>query len=133
LRCWRWTALVALAACLAGCATLGERETAASRAALRFATSVREADGPRACAALAPETRQEVEQSAESPCPEALLQEDLSYRGRVRSVDVYGQQARVVLDSDTLFLSHFPTGWRVTAAGCEPRPQRPYQCQVKAG
>ncbi|MGC0330673.1 hypothetical protein RKD23_003663 [Streptomyces sp. SAI-170] len=133
MRHWRWAVLVALTACLAGCATLGERETAASRAALRFADSVRQADGPRACAALAPETRQELEQSAESPCPEALLQEDLTYDGRVRSVQVYGQQARVVLDTDTLFLSRFPTGWRITAAGCEPRPQRPYQCQVKGG
>ncbi|MFI9150984.1 hypothetical protein [Streptomyces sp. NPDC053367] len=133
MRRWRWVALVAVAAGLAGCATLGERETAASRAAQRFAESVRREDGPRACAALAPETRQELEQSAESPCPEALLQEDLSYRGRVRSVQVYGQQAQVVLDGDTLFLSRFPTGWRVTAAGCEPRPQRPYQCQVKGG
>lgn len=119
--------------CVAGCATLGERETAASRAAVRFGESVRQADGARACAALAPKTRQELEQSAMSPCPEALLEEELSPAGRVRSVQVYGQRARVVLDGDTLFLASFPQGWKVTAAGCEPRPGEPYDCQVKGG
>jgi hypothetical protein len=131
LRRWRRALLAALTVCLAGCATLGEREAAVSRAALRFTESVRQADGPRACAALAPTTRQELEQSAKSPCPKALLEEQLSYGGPVRSVQVYGQQARVVLDGDTLFLSSFPSGWRITAAGCEPRPGQPYDCQVK--
>jgi hypothetical protein len=39
----------------------------------------------------------------------------------------------VVLERDTVFLSRFPTGWKVTAAGCVPRPGRPYQCAVKGG
>ena len=34
---------------------------------------------------------------------------------------------------DTVFLAHFPTGWKITAAGCRPRPQRPYQCEIKGG
>ncbi|MEV5173259.1 hypothetical protein AB0L10_19730 [Streptomyces flaveolus] len=133
--CWRRTGLAALlcAVCLSGCATLGERETAASRAAVRFEESVRRADGPRGCAALAPETRQEVEQSAESSCAKALPQERLPYGGAVRGVRVYGRQAQVVLDRDTLFLSAFPAGWLVTAAGCVPRPEQPYQCKVKGG
>jgi hypothetical protein len=48
-------------------------------------------------------------------------------------VDVYGRQARAVLASDTLFLSQFSDGWKIVAAGCEPRPGRPYQCSVKGG
>lgn len=120
-------------ASLTGCSTLGEREDAASRAAVRFEESVRRADASRACAALAPETRQEVEQSAESPCAKALPGEQLSYAGAVRGVHVYGRQAQVVLAGDTLFLSVFPGGWRVTAAGCVPRPRQPYQCKVKGG
>ncbi|MFF5531552.1 hypothetical protein ACFY71_03600 [Streptomyces cinerochromogenes] len=135
LPCWRRSGLTAIvcAVCLTGCATLGERETAASRAAVRFEESVRRADGPRGCAALAPETRQEVEQSAESPCAKALPDEQLPYGGAVRDVQVYGRQAQVVLDGDTVFLSAFPAGWLITAAGCVPRPEQPYQCKVKGG
>ncbi|MEU0967331.1 hypothetical protein ABZ357_18545 [Streptomyces sp. NPDC005917] len=118
---------------LTGCTTLGERETAASRAALSFEESLRRKDGARACAALAPQTRQEVEQSAKKPCVQALFDEELTQAGPVRGVQVYGRQARVVLHTDTLFLSAFPAGWKVTAAGCVPRPQQPYQCQVKGG
>ncbi|MGW3152172.1 MULTISPECIES: hypothetical protein [Streptomyces] len=132
---WRWTgvAVFTCAVGLAGCTTLGEREAAASTAALRFEESVRRADGTRACAALAPQTRQELEQSAKAPCAEALPGEQLTYGGLVREVQVYGQQAQVVLTTDTLFLSVFPSGWKVTAAGCAPRPQQPYQCQIKGG
>ncbi|MGQ4388544.1 hypothetical protein [Streptomyces sp. SAS_270] len=74
-----------------------------------------------------------MEQSAGSPCTKALPEEQLSYAGAVRKVHVYGRQAQVVLGTDTLFLSVFPAGWRVTAAGCVPRPEQPYQCKVKGG
>ncbi|MDT7841814.1 hypothetical protein RQC66_13825 [Streptomyces justiciae] len=132
---WRRTALMVLvcAAGLSGCATLGERETAASRAALRFERSVRQADWSRACAALAPQTRQELTESAKTSCVKALPDEELPYAGALRGSEVYGQQAQVVLTTDTLFLSAFPTGWLITAAGCEPRPHQPYQCKVKGG
>ncbi|MDK0523889.1 hypothetical protein [Streptomyces sp. ML-6] len=53
--------------------------------------------------------------------------------GPARTVDVYGRQARVVLTSDTLFLSQFADGWKVVAAGCRPLTGRPYQCSVKGG
>ncbi|NUO46574.1 MAG: hypothetical protein HOV82_31625 [Streptomyces sp.] len=132
---WRRTGLMVLvcAVSLTGCATLGERESAASRAALRFERSVRQADWSRACAALAPQTRRELTQSAKAPCVKALAEEQLPYAGALRGSEVYGQQAQVVLTTDTLFLSSFPTGWLITAAGCEPRSQQPYQCQVKGG
>ncbi|MEU6091635.1 hypothetical protein ABZ865_33640 [Streptomyces sp. NPDC047085] len=118
---------------LVGCSTLGEREAAASGAALRFEESVRQGEGARACAALAPETRRELEESAKTACVKALLDERLPRAGAVRGVQVYGRQARVVLAADTLFLSFFPAGWKITAADCVPRPQQPYQCQIKGG
>jgi hypothetical protein len=124
---------VACTVCLSSCSTLGEREAAASRAAARFEESVRRADGARACAALAPETRQEVQQSARMPCVKALFEQQVAPAGAVREVQVYGRQARVVLAADTLFLSVFPAGWKITAAGCKPRPHQPYQCQIKGG
>ncbi|MFH8701413.1 hypothetical protein [Streptomyces chartreusis] len=120
-------------AVLTACSTPGERETAASAAAERFANNVRHSDGTRACAALAPETRQELEQSAKTSCAKAILDEQLPDAGALQGIEVYGQQARAVLTADTLFLSSFPAGWMITAAGCVPRPHQPYQCQVKGG
>lgn len=131
---WSCAALLAFAcAVLTGCSTPGEREAAASAAAENFANSVRHFDGARACAALAPETRQELEQSAKTSCAKAILDSQLPGAGALQSIEVYGQQARAVLTADTLFLSSFPAGWRITAAGCVPRPHQPYACQVKGG
>ncbi|QZY20220.1 hypothetical protein [Streptomyces decoyicus] len=89
------------------------------------------------CAALAPATNEELEQSAKSGCVQAIGQaiheQELPAAGAVQGVDVYGDQARVLLEQDTVFLAHFSTGWKLTAAGCRPRPQRPYQCEIKGG
>lgn len=85
------------------------------------------------CASLAPDTRSELEDSKKAACAAALAADELPPGGPVRTVDVYGRQARVVLASDTLFLSQFPSGWKVVAVGCTPQPGRPYQCTVKGG
>ncbi len=85
------------------------------------------------CEALAPGTRSELEDSQERPCLEVITDQDLPEAGEPRSIDVYGRQARVVAEGDTLFLSQFGTGWKVVAAGCLPEPGQPYQCTVKGG
>lgn len=128
----RSTVLAAVAVvALAGCGQLSGREDAAAASALRFEERLAASDSPGLCAALAPATREELEESAEQDCVAAVTEADLPEGGPVRRVDVYGQQARVVLDTDTLFLAAFADGWRVTAAGCEPRPRQPYSCELK--
>ncbi|MEW2587149.1 hypothetical protein [Streptomyces virginiae] len=47
--------------------------------------------------------------------------------------EVYGRQAMVRLSGHTLFLSQCGKGWKVVAAGCTPRPDRPFDCQVERG
>ncbi|MEU9014578.1 hypothetical protein AB0D12_33450 [Streptomyces sp. NPDC048479] len=118
---------------LTGCAAVTGREQAASRAVERFETSLREGDGVQACAALAPGTVEELEDTAEADCPAAVADAPPPKAGAVRLVNVYGRQARVVLNGDTVFLSVFPDGWKVTAAGCSPRAGQPYKCIVKGG
>jgi hypothetical protein len=118
---------------VAACGGPGERGAAASAAAAAFERARAEGDGAAMCAALAPETRGEVEESEKKACAEAISAQELPSGGLVRGVDVYGRQARAVLASDTLFLSQFSDGWKIVAAGCEPRPGRPYQCSVKGG
>ncbi|MFF8605674.1 hypothetical protein ACF06X_07020 [Streptomyces sp. NPDC015346] len=128
--------LVVLAA-VGGCGTLPERRDEVTAEVTRFEQAVAAGEHGRLCAALAPATREELEQSAKSRCEQAVGQaieeRELEAAGAVRGVDVYGDQARVVLERDTVFLAHFPAGWKVTAAGCLPRPQRPYACEIKGG
>jgi len=87
-----------------------------------------------ACDLLAPGTREELEQSGDTSCPEALADAGLPDTTTVTSADVYGDNARVVLDGDTgdtVFLARFGSQWKVTAAGCKARPDLPYDCDVK--
>ncbi|MBT2444327.1 hypothetical protein J7E93_30385 [Streptomyces sp. ISL-36] len=119
-----------LGASLAGCADVDDRAAAAETAAVRFTAALAEPGTGGACDALAPATREELEQ--EGPCPQALASLGLDPDvGRVVGADVYGSQARVVFERDNVFLASFPEGWKVTAAGCTPRQGRPAQCEVK--
>jgi hypothetical protein len=118
---------------LTGCASVENRGDAAASVALRLLTAAQSDDGAGACAVLAPETRAELIDSAGRPCPEAILDEDLPGPGRVEATAVFGQWAQVRLAGDTLFLAVFPEGWRVVAAGCTPRPERPYDCTLQGG
>jgi hypothetical protein len=118
---------------LAGCASVDERGTAAAAVASRLLTAVDAGDAAAACATLAPETVAELEQSAGKTCAEAILDEDLAKPAPVTGTQVYGQWAQVRLTDDTVFLATFPGGWRVVAAGCTARRQRPYDCILQGG
>ncbi|MEV0719669.1 hypothetical protein [Asanoa sp. NPDC050611] len=127
------TVVLAAALALAGCGGPGGREDAAAAVAVRLLDAVDQGDGDAACATLAPETLADLEQSADQPCAEAILGEDLPGPGQVTTTNVYGQWAQVRLDTDTVFLAVFRGGWRVVAAGCEPRGDRPYDCTLQGG
>jgi uncharacterized protein YceK len=118
---------------MAGCSSVGDREDAASAAAVRLLTAVDQRDGAQACAALAPDTASELQESAGKPCQQAILDEDLPKPGAVTGIAVYGQWAQVRLAGDTLFLAVFPGGWRVVAAGCTAQGDQPYDCTLQKG
>ncbi|GAA0816663.1 hypothetical protein [Spirilliplanes yamanashiensis] len=130
--------LLAVAACglaaTAGCAHPDERGDAAAAVARQLAEAATAGDGATACALLAPDTRAELESSAGTPCAAAIGAEDLPAPAAVTAVDVYGESARVVTATDTVFLGTFPGGWRVVAAGCTGRGDgRPYDCALQGG
>ncbi|MDN3025422.1 hypothetical protein [Streptomyces sp. S.PB5] len=133
----RWIGtLLFLSVCglvVGGCDSAGQRDSAATAAATAFERLLDSDDAKGLCAALAPETRSELMQSEKSSCEKAIASQDIPLGGETRGTDVYGRQARVVLDSDTLFLSRFADGWKVVAAGCTPRPGQPYDCVLQGG
>jgi hypothetical protein len=118
-----------LALVTAGCGHMGSAENGnASHAALAFGESL---DTPaRACSMLAPGTLAELE-DAFGKCDDSLPHQHLPASTSVGDVDVYGKDAIVRLDHDVVFLARFDDGWRVTAAGCTPQPNRPFHCILK--
>ncbi|MFF1446532.1 hypothetical protein [Streptomyces sp. NPDC058295] len=116
---------------LAACDSTEQRSAKVSTAATAFEEALSKGDRAALCAALAPQTRKEVEDSAKKACADAITAQDLPAGGPIRGVDVHGRQGRAVLASDTLFLSQFPDGWKIVAAGCKPQPGQPYECSVK--
>jgi hypothetical protein len=118
-------AVVGAVSLLTGCGA----DTSGPRAvATAFVDAVAGGRGQQACARLAPGTVTEI--SREQPCEAAVLEAGLPPPTQVRLVESYGREARVVLATDTLFLAEFPGGWRVTAAGCAARADRPYDCAI---
>ena len=111
---------------LSGCSSLQQSEVE------RVATSFEDQSGdPEArCDLLVSTTRAAVEHQAQAPCTEAIGALPLQ-GGAVRAVQVWGGQAQVRLDGDTLFLAETSGGWRVSAAACSPRPNQPYACEVE--
>jgi hypothetical protein len=120
-------------ALLAGCASLSPDSNAAGDVARTFFTAVSDGDGDQACALLLDSTREELEQSSGSPCASSVLEEDLPSVGDVLQVKAYGRNAQVLLDGDVVFLAVVDGTWKVTAAGCLPRPAEPYDCSVQEG
>jgi hypothetical protein len=133
-------ALVLLAtAGLAGCGADEDADVAG--VVTRFYAAVATTDGEAACAALAPDSRSEVVGTDPDgrACPQALLAPEgpgsvlVSRAADADVLEVHraGGQAQVVTETDTLFLAVDGTSWVVTAAGCDPRGERPYDCVVE--
>ncbi|MFG2988953.1 hypothetical protein ACGFZK_06560 [Streptomyces sp. NPDC048257] len=123
----------AAALVLAGCGAPATRVSGARAAGEQFVRALAANDREAACRLLAPETREALEQEERTACGPALGAEDLPEAGTVRATEVYGRQAMLRLEGDTLFLSLFDSGWKVVAAGCTPRAEQPYQCELKGG
>ncbi|WP_306330280.1 hypothetical protein, partial [Streptomyces venezuelae] len=120
------------AALLSGCGASAAREDGASRVGTLFTTALAGGDLRAGCDLLAPETREQVEADAKRPCGPALRSLELPRAGAELGVQVYGRQALLRMRNDTLFLSQFDNGWKVTAAGCVRQAEdEPYRCALK--
>ena len=118
--------VVGLTALLAGCASTQQPEV--EKVASTFEDP--SADAEARCDLLAPATLAAFEKDQTAPCTDAVQQLSLD-GGAVTSVEVWGGEAQVRMDGDTLFLTETRAGWRVAAAGCTSRGDAPYDCEVE--
>ena len=81
------------------------------------------------CDLLAPATLKTFEKDQTTPCADAIAQLSLD-GGEITSVEVWGGDAQVRMSGDTLFLTETSVGWRISAAGCQPHGEAPYDCEV---
>lgn len=116
-----------------GCGSLSADRTAAGNVARAFHSAVQNGNGAKACQLLAFAVAHDLKQSSGKTCPDAITHVGLTNPGNEILVDSYGHSAWAVFDKDTVFMSVFAGGWRVTAAGCTPRQARPYNCKLKGG
>ncbi len=119
------TALVLLAV-LCGCA--GASRGNVEQAAQSFIEATASGNAAQACDRISPEAVRMLERTAKARCAQALRGLQLPGSSAVHGADVFGGNARVITDADTLFLSEYDDGWRVTAAGCQDLEESPYAC-----
>ena len=122
---------VAVVATAAGCSQVGSRSDAAASVAVRFHHAVAAGDGKAACSLLTPSTADAVVADDGKPCAAAILSADVPSADAVRTVQVWGLAAQVTMAGDVVFLAVNDGRWTVRAAGCTPRGEQPYQCQIQ--
>ncbi|MEV5891950.1 hypothetical protein [Nonomuraea fuscirosea] len=101
-----------------------------ARAAERFHAAISAHQEAAACGMLTRQTAEKLPDRGQT-CADALKELGLGPGGGVTSVSVWGDEAQVRLRGDTLFLRHFSDGWRISAAGCSPVRDLPYECEVE--
>lgn len=126
--------LVALAAAvgLSGCSAASEGTV--TQRADAFYESLRHGDGAAACAVLAEEAKESLEEQEGEPCGTAILGQGLPESSEGGTAVVYGSMAQVRYAGETAFLSRFSDGWRITAVGCAPTEgEGPHTCLIEVG
>jgi hypothetical protein len=120
-----------LAAMASGCGT--DSSAAHARHAVRvFYAALQRHDGAAACQVLSDDTRSSLETSEKKPCKEAVFSLGLS-PSRVVAVRVYVTSAQAVVSGgEAVFLDQNPDGWKISALGCKPQHEQPYDCQLEA-
>ena len=129
--------ILAAASALAtsGCGR-AEDEAAVRATAQRFLGAYQGGEGAVACAQLSEQARKKLESDERKPCTQAIAGVMLE-PGSITRIEVSLDNAKVDLSSgQTAFLSDERSGWRVSAAGCEPEggkpADRPFDCEVEA-
>ena len=119
---------VALAALAAGCTSPPGRDAVAGTAD-RWLAAASAGDPAALCRLLTPAAA-DAAATGDETCEQAVADLDLPGAGPVGAVAVWSDRAQVRTGGDTLFLTRFEDGWRVSGAGWRPRGDRPYDCDL---
>lgn len=126
---WVIPGLAVACVLLTGCAETGASGKVEDVAAA-FSKAIQAGDGKGACAQLVPEAQSSVEAGGSS-CAEQILGLGIT-GGPVRKPEAWGQWARVQVGDETAFLTQWAQTWKIAAAGCRPRSEQPYDCELEA-
>lgn len=125
----RLAAAAAVVAVVAGCGAPAGEDTV-FRTARQWTAAAQAKDAAALCRLLTPAAAESVATTGVT-CEQAVGDLDLPGDGSVGEVQVWGDRAQVRTGGDTLFLTRLAAGWRVNGAGCTPRGDRPYDCDVE--
>ena len=117
----------------AGCGT-GDDERRVRSVTDRFYAALQGHAGERACAQLSENTVNALESASGRSCAQAITALPLPGRRTARSI-VYLDSARAdvagAAQGEAAFLDRTARGWRISAAGCRPKGDGPYDCQLE--
>lgn len=126
--------VLAVLVSVAACGGNGSGPPGADQSAEVFYNALGDADLDRACSMLAPATLEAAEQAENGQarsCTDMLASVALPEAGEPVSSRAYGRNAQVVFEQDTVFLTLSGGTWKVLAAGCTEREDRPYNCLIE--
>lgn len=113
--------LLAVAGCAPG-------NAGAVAAAQDFRRAVIAGDMSTACSMLRPRAREKA--AGNTTCEDQVESLQFSAGMTVLRAESYGRSAIVEFEDDTVFLAASGSGWQVTGAGCTPREESSYDCEV---
>ncbi|MFJ5698412.1 hypothetical protein [Arthrobacter sp. NPDC093139] len=126
-------ALASMVLVIAGCSGSNAGADGAAQVAVEFHKMVSSGDPSAGCGLLAPAVVEKLENGSAGTCGEKLSALNLPPATRATEAKAYGSSAQVLLDEDTVFLTRSGDSWKITAAGCTSRGERPYDCDVEGG
>ena len=128
----RTLAAVALVvAGLAGGCGNDSDEREAGEAVTRFADAVARGDGQAACEELTEEAASSLDEEPGATCETEVVKLDVSPSAVADATIAVTSGEVDLVGGGTFFLDETSQGWKVSAAGCEPRPGQPYDCQLE--
>lgn len=123
--------VVVLGLAVSGCGSGGSEDNA-RRSVERFFAALERRDGRAACRELSPEAASAVARAEKKPCGTAVLSLGIT-PAPIRRVRVYVDAAQAKLGGGgVVFLDETSAGWRISAAGCKPQREMPYDCELES-
>jgi hypothetical protein len=111
-------------------------DPAAGAVVSEFGDALNQDDGKRACSLLTRVAQSRLEEDRKKPCEQGIVEvaSELEPDGDVTRIDVAENSGFVTTSGgSTFFLDKTTSGWRLSAAGCEPQAgDAPYSCSLEA-